>query len=28
VLVVFAGFVVLLYLTRRLFLARQTTRLG
>jgi hypothetical protein len=28
VLVIFAGFVVLLYLTRRLFLARQTTRLG
>ena len=28
VLVIFAGFVVLLYLTRRLFFARQTTRLG
>jgi hypothetical protein len=28
VLVIFVGFVVLLYLTRRLFLARQTTRSG
>ena len=28
VLVIFAGFVVLLYLTRRWFLAKQTTKLG